>query len=338
MAVMTFKQIADSIRKKEFAPVYVLDGEEAYFLDQLMDLFEANVLSPSEKEFNLSVLYGRETNKQDLLNACMRFPMFADKQLVLLKDAAAMDKFNELEKYIEQPCTTTILVIEYRNKKVDGKTRIAKAIKDKAAYFTAEKVKEDAMPAWLMQWGKEIGFEIPEKEAEMLTLYLGSHLQRIVNEIEKIRINVPEQKMLTGALIQKYIGISREYNLFDFVDEFIDGNKDKYYRMLSYFLSNMKSSPMVLVTASLQNKFQALYRANYAAQLPEKDWATAIGGSPWFAKNVVAKTKRWPLYKVEQCMMTIAEFNRRSVGIDSDAGDSENFKELIGRLELIAAS
>jgi DNA polymerase-3 subunit delta len=338
MAVMTFKQIADSIRKKELAPVYVLDGEESYFMDQLMELFEQEVLSPAEKEFNFSVLYGLETNKQELLNACMRFPMFADKQLVLLRDAAAMDKFGELEKYFEQPCASTVLVIEYRNKKIDGKTKIAKVVKEKTAYFTAEKIKEDALPSWLMQWGREHQFEIPEKEAAMLTLYLGSHLQRIMNEIEKIRINVPDQKMLTTALIQKYIGISRDYNLFDFVEEFIKGDKDKYYRMLQYFLTNTKAAPMVLVTVALHTKFQSLYRAGMAAHLPEKDWAAAVGGNPYYVKSLVAQTRRWPLPKVEKCMLTIAEFNRRAVGIDSDAGDAENLKELFGRLELIAAS
>lgn len=338
MAVMTYKQIVDSIRKKELAPVYVLDGEESYFMDQLMELFEQEVLSPAEKEFNFSVLYGLETNKQELLNACMRFPMFADKQVVLLRDAAAMDKFGELEKYFEQPCASTVLVIEYRNKKIDGKTKIAKVVKEKTAYFTAEKIKEDALPAWLMQWGREHQFEIPEKEAAMLTLYLGSHLQRIMNEIEKIRINVPDQKMLTAALIQKYIGISRDYNLFDFVEEFIKGDKDKYYRMLQYFLTNTKAAPMVLVTVALHTKFQSLYRAGMAAHLPEKDWAAAVGGNPYYVKSLVAQTRRWPLPKVEKCMLTIAEFNRRAVGIDSDAGDSENLKELFGRLELIAAS
>lgn len=338
MAVMTFKQIADSIRKKDLAPVYVLDGEESYFMDQLMELFEQQVLSPSEKEFNFSVLYGLETNRQELLNACMRFPMFADKQLVLLRDAAAMDKFGELEKYFEQPSPTTILVVEYRNKKLDGKTKIAKVVKEKTVYFTAEKIKEDALPAWLMQWGRENNFEIPEKEAAMLTLYLGSHLQRIMNEIEKIRINVPDQKMLTAALIQKYIGISRDYNLFDFVEEFIKGEKDKYYRMLQYFLTNAKAAPMVLVTVALHTKFQNLYRAGMAAHLPEKEWANAVGGNPYYVKTLVAQTRRWPLHKVEKCLLTVAEFNRRAVGIDSDAGDTENLKELFGRLELIAAS
>jgi len=338
MAVMTFKQIADSIRKKDLAPVYVLDGEESYFLDQLMQLFEQEILSPAEKEFNLTVLYGLETNKQEVLNTCMRFPMFADRQLVLLRDAASMDKFGELEKYFEQPCTTTVLVVEYRNKKIDGKTRIGKMVKEKTAYFTGDKIKEEALPAWLMQWGREHQFEIPEKEASMLTLYLGSHLQRIMNEIEKIRINVPDQKMLTAALIQKYIGISRDYNLFDFVDEFVKGNQDKYYRMLQYFLTHTKAAPLVLVTVALHTKFQSLYRAGMAAHLPEKDWAAAVGGNPYYVKMLVAETRRWPPAKVEQCLLPIAEFNRRAVGIDSDAGDSENLKELFGRLERIAAS
>lgn len=332
-----FKQIVDSIKNKQLAPVYVLDGEEPYYLDKLMDLFEHNVLSLSEKEFNLTVLYGRDTRWPDVVNACRRFPMFAERQLVLLKDAAAMPEFGELAGYFEKPSPTTIFVVEYRNKKLDGKTKLAKYIKDHTVYFNSEKVKEEAMPAWIKRFGVELGFEVHDREADMLTMYLGNNLQKIANEIEKIRINVPEEKTLSSALIQKHIGISRDYNVFDFPEAFSSGNKEKLYRMLAYFMTNTKAAPMVLITASLYTHFSQLYKANHAARLPEKEWAGAIGVSPYFVKNVMSKTRRWPLHKVEACLLTIAEYNARSVGIDSTASDTELLKELIGKLELIEA-
>ena len=330
-----YKQIVDSIKNKNYAPVYVIDGEEPYYLDKLMELFEDQVLSAAEKEFNLTVLYGRDTKWPEVVNACRRFPMFAERQLVLLKDAAAMPEFGELAGYFEKPSPSTIFVVEYRNKKLDGKTKIAKLVKDKTVYFNAEKIKEDAMPAWIKRFGQEVGFEIPDREADMLTMYLGNNLQKITNEIEKIRINVPEEKVLTAALIQKHIGISREYNIFDFPEAFSSGNKEKTYRMLSYFLTNAKAAPMVLITASLYTHFSQLYKANCASKLPEKDWAAAIGVSPYFVKNVMSKIRKWPLHKVEECLMTIAEYNAKSVGIDANTSDTELLKELIGKLELI---
>lgn len=330
-----FKQIVDSVKNKNYAPVYVLDGEEPYFLDKLMELFEHNVLSPAEKEFNLTVLYGRDARWPEVVNACRRFPMFAERQLVLLKDAAALPEFGELAGYFEKPSPSTIFVVEYRNKKLDGKTKVAKLIKDKTVYFNSEKIKEEAMPAWVKRFGQEVGFDIADREADMLTMYLGNNLQKITNEIEKIRINVPEEKVLTAALIQKHIGISREYNIFDFPEAFSSGNKDKLYRMLSYFLTNAKAAPMVLITASLYTHFNQLYKANCASKLPEKDWAGAIGVSPYFVKNVMSKTRRWPLHKVEECLITIAHYNARSVGIDSSASDTELLKEMMGKLEII---
>lgn len=333
--VADYKQIIDSIKNKNYAPVYVLDGEEPYYFDKLIDLFEDQILTPSEKDFNLSVLYGRDVNWKEVINTCRRFPMFAERQVVILKDAGTLAEFGEMAAYFEQPSPTTILVVEYRNKKIDGKTKVHKVIKEHCIYYTAEKVKEEAMPTWIQRFGKEIGFEIGDREAEMLTLYLGNNLQKITNEIEKIRINAPEEKSLSPALIQKHIGISREYNIFDFPEAFSTGNKDKLYRMLSYFLTNAKAAPMVLVTASFYTHFIQIYKANHAAKLPEKEWGAAIGTSPYFAKNVMSKTRKWPLHKAEECLQIIAQFNARAVGIDSSANDTELLKEMIGKLELV---
>lgn len=332
-----FKQIVDAIKSKNLAPVYFLDGEEPYYLDKLMELFEHEVLAPSERDFNLSVYYGREIKALEIINACLRFPMFAERQVVLVKDAAAISDLDKLESYFLQPTPSTILVLEYRNKKVDVRTKFGKFIKEKLAYFSSEKMKENAMPRWIMQLGKELGFEIADKEAAVLTLYLGNNLQKIASELEKIRINAPNEKVLSGALIQQYIGINRDYNMFEFPEAFSSGNKDRLYRMLAYFLEHSKASPMVVITASFFNHFQQIYKANFARQLPEKEWAGAIGVAPYFVKDVMNKTRQWPLHKAEQCLLIIAEYNAKCVGIDNNAKDGELLKEMVGKLELVEA-
>ena len=333
-----YKQIEQSIKNKQYAPVYVLEGDEPYYFDKLIHLFEETILSPSEKDFNLSILYGKDITWAELVTNCRRFPMFAERQVVILKDAGSLNDFGALLPYFEQPSPTTILVVEYRNKKIDTRTKAGKFIKEQCVLFTSEKLKEDVMPSWIQRFGQEVGFQIADKEAAMLTMYLGNNLQKIANEIEKIRINVPEEKILSDVLIQKYIGISREYNVFDFPEAFSSGNKDKLYRMLSYFVSNPKAAPMVLITASFYNHFTQLYKANFASKLPEKEWAGAIGTSPYFVKNIMSKTKRWPLHKVEDCLLLIAQFNARAVGIDSNANDTELLKEMMGKLELVEAA
>jgi DNA polymerase III subunit delta len=333
--VADFKQIIDTIRNKNFAPIYILDGEEPYYLDKLMDLFEETVLSPEERDFNLSVLYGRDVKAMDIISSCRRFPMFADRQVILVKDASAMTDFDKLEPYFLQPTPSTLLVIEYRNKKIDTRTKLGKMIKEKHVHFCSDKIKEEAIPNWIIQFGKELGFDIAHKEAEILTLYLGNNLQKIASEIEKIRINAPDEKILSGSLIQKYIGINRDYNLFEFPEAFSSGDKDKTYRMLSYFLENTKSSPMVLVTVSFYTHFIQLYKANFAAKLPEKEWASALGVNPYYVKNIVSKTRRWPLHKVEESLLLIAEYNAKCVGINSSESDTELLKEMMGKLELV---
>jgi DNA polymerase-3 subunit delta len=325
----------DSIKQKKLEAIYILDGEEPYYLDKLMKLFEENVLAPTEQDFNLSIFYGREVKALDIISACRRFPMFAERQVVLVKDAAAMSDFENLEPYFLKPTPSTLLVVEYRNKKIDTRTKFGKLIKENLVHFCSEKIKEEAIPAWIIQLGKTLGFFIGEKEAEILTLYLGNNLEKIESELEKIRINAPDEKILNGSLIQKYIGINRDYNLFEFPEAFSSGNKEKTYNMLSYFLTNSKSAPMVLVTVSFYTHFIQLYKANFAKKLPEKEWASAVGVNPYYVKNVINKTNRWPLHKVEETLSIIAEYNAKCVGINSNESDGELLKEMMGKLMLL---
>lgn len=333
-----YKKILQSINNKQYAAAYLIDGDEPYYLDLLVTLFEENILQPSERDFNLSVLYGKDVSWADVVNACRRFPMFAERQVVILKDAAALDSFNELAGYLEHPSPSTVFLMEYRNKKADARSKVVKLVKEKGLYYNSEKTREDQMPQWIQSYGSSIGFSIGQKESELLTTYLGNDLQKITNEIGKIRINVPNDKELTVALIQQYIGISREYNVFDLPDALTSGNKEKLYRMLAYFLANPKAAPMVLITASFYTHFNSLYKAHYAAQRPEKEWAEAIGVSPYRAKSIMTLARKWPLSKIEDCLLLLGNYNTYTVGIEHSSSDSQLLKEFIGKLELVAGA
>ena len=276
------------------------------------------------------VLYGKDVEWADVVNACRRFPMFAEKQVVILKDAAQMKGFNELIGYLENPSPTTVLLIEYRFKKADGKTKVVKMAKEKGIYFNSEKVKDDRMPAWIMDYGKEIGFTIGVREAEVLTSSLGNDLQKIANEIAKVRINVPDEKELTMALIQKHIGVSRDYNIFEFPETLTSGDMDKLYRMLAFFLSSPKAAPMPLLIGSFYSHFSKLYMANFLRGKPEKDVTTALGY--WRYKEIMAATQQWPLHRVERCMLILARYSTIAVGIKKTADDRELLKEMIAQM------
>jgi DNA polymerase-3 subunit delta len=326
------KKIFQTLELRQFAPYYLIDGEEPYYIDLLTDYFENKILTAVERDFNLLVLYGKDAEWADVVNACRRFPMFAEKQVVILKDAASLRGLNELVGYLEKPSPTTIFLIEHRFKKADGRGKLVKYAKEKGIYYTSEKIRDEHVPQWIQFYGKEINFKIGERESEILASYLGNDLQKIANEIEKVRINIPAETELTAALIQKYIGISKEYNIFEFPEALTSGDRDKLYKMLTYFLANPKSAPMPLLIGTFYNHFNRLYIANFLRGKTEKDAAAALGTPPFRVKSIMAAAQQWPLHRVERCMLLLGKYSTMAVGIKTSANDRELLKEMVGQM------
>lgn len=333
--VADFRKILQSLEKREYAPVYLVDGEEPFYIDMLTEYFEDKILQPAERDFNLMVLYGKDVEWSDVVNACRRFPMFAERQVVILKDAAQMRNINELAGYLENPSPTTVFLIEHRFKKADGRGKLVKYAKEKGYYFTSDKVRDEQVPGWIQSYGNEIGFTVGERESQILATFLGNDLQKIANEIAKVRINVPEEKTLTTDMIQKYIGISREYNVFEFPETLTGNDKDKLYRMLSYFIANPKSSPMPLLIGSFYSHFSKLYQAAFLTGQNEKAAASALGTYPNRARHLLATAQKHSLHKIEACMLLLGKYSTMTVGINSNTDDRELLKEMIGKMELI---
>jgi DNA polymerase-3 subunit delta len=329
------KKLMQSLKAKKFAPFYVIDGEEPFYLDLIANYFEEHILTPAEKDFNLITLYGKEVEWADVVNACRRFPMFAERQVVILKDAAQMRSLNELAGYLENPSPTTVFLIEHRFKKVDGRGKLSKLAKDKGYYFTSDKLKDELVPKWIENYGVEIGFHINEREAQILATYLGNDLQKIVNEIEKVRINVPEEKLMTAELIQKYIGITREYNVFEMPEALATGDKDKLYRMLAYFSANPKNAAMPLVIGVFYSFFSKLYTAHFVRSKSDKENMNALqlwGDRYQTIKRCLAV---WTLPKTEYALLLLGKYSTMSVGVDADIEDKELLREMVGKLELV---
>lgn len=333
-----YNKILQSVKLKQFAPVYLIDGEENYYLDKITDLFENNILTEAERDFNLTVLYGKDALWSDVLNACKRFPMFAEKQVVILRDAAQLKGteeekgLNVLLSYVEKPSPHTVFLIEHPFKKADSKTRFVKRVKEKGIHFTSDKLKDEKLPEWIENYGRETGFLVGRQEAEILASYLGSDLQKIENEIEKIRINVPGENKLTLQLINKYIGISKDYNIFDFPGVLTGNNREKLYGMLHYFLANTKAAPMPLLVGTLYTHFNRMYIAHFVRNKPDKEAAAAMGMSPYFVKSVMESLPSWPLFRVERCLLLLAKYSTMAVGIKNTASDKELLKEMIGQM------
>jgi DNA polymerase-3 subunit delta len=324
-----YTQIFQNLQKGNYASVYLLDGEEPYYVDKLLHHFEEKILSPEERDFNLITLYGKESEWKDVINAARRFPMFAERMVVILKEAWQMKDLGELSGYIENPSPTTILVIEHRFKKLDGRNKLAKLIPKKGIYFTSEKLKDDEVPQWVMAFGKQQGFEIGPQEAEMLAVYLGNDLQKISNELEKIVINETGLKKLTVQHIEKYVGISREYNVFDLPDVIFRGDNSKLARMVSYFSANPKSAPMALVIGTFYGYLNKLYLCHYSPADFQSDRKLGI----WSHHRKASQ--RFSLTHIHRSIALLEEYSRKMVGIGNSSGDGSLLREMTAKLNAV---
>jgi len=324
-----FNQILQDLQKGKFAAVYMLDGEEPYYIDRLLHFFEEKILLPEERDFNLITLYGKESEWRDVVNAARRFPMFAERMVVILKEAWQMKDLGELAGYIENPSASTILVIEHRFKKLDGRNKLAKLIPKKGVYFTSEKLKEEEVPQWVTGFGTAQGFEIGPQEAEMLAVYLGNDLQKIANELEKIAINETGLKQLTVGHIEKHIGISREYNVFDLPDVLFQGDNSKLARMVSYFAANPKSAPMALVIGTFYGYLNKLYLCYYSKADFQADRKLGI----WSHHRKAAQ--RFTLTHIHRSIALLEEYSRKMVGIGNNSSDTALLKEMTAKFNAV---
>lgn len=329
--IADIKKLLASIDKKEFSPVYLIDGEEPYYLDMITKYFEEKILTEAERDFNLLVLYGKEVGKNDVINTCRRLPMFAERQVVVLKDAGQMKDLSDLVGYIENPTPTTILLIENRFKKMDGRSKVVAMAVKHGYYYTSNKLKDEQLPAFVVQYGKEKNMRIDQQEAEIVASYLGSDLQKIANELDKIAYNISPGDSLTAELIQKYIGISKEYNVFKLPEVLLMNNGDALYKMLHYFSANSKSAPMPLVIGTFYSYFINVY---IFMSLRGKS-SDEVKKAGYFSEQVKRVAGNFHISRIEDSLLIIGEYGAKSVGVESNLSNEELLKEMVGRLELV---
>ncbi|HMN32423.1 MAG TPA: DNA polymerase III subunit delta [Chitinophagaceae bacterium] len=313
-------------------PVYILDGEEPYYIDYIIDLFDKNILQDHEKDFNYKVFYGSETSSDEVINECNSFPVFSSKRLVILKEAAQLKDFDRLESYLKNVNDTTILLIAYKHKKLDGRSTLTKFIKSKEGsnkiqYATFEKIKDYQIADWILNYVKGNNIKINVMNAELLAAQLGTNLQKIVNEIDKIKINLKEGDELSEDLIEKYIGISKDYNIFQFAKAVLERNSVMTFKIANYFIANSKDAPMVVITAMLYNEFNKLYKYHYSKNLPQAEMAKAIGVSPYFLKDYQRAGQAYDLAQTMKVIHIIYYYNLKAVGINIANNNMNMLKE-----------
>lgn len=302
--------------------MYWLEGEEEFFIDEVMDYAEKNILTESEAGFNLTVFYGRDTQWADVVNACRRYPMFSERQVVLLKEAQAMRDIEKLETYIENPLSSTLLFVSYKNKKVDGRTKLAKLLKDKAIVLSTKKLYESELPEWTQELVRSKGFTVNSKALFLLIDHIGNDLSRMSNEIDKLALNMGDRKNITEDDIEKYIGVSKDFNVFELQQALATRDLYKAIRIIQYFEANPKAAPLQLVFPSLYNFFSKVLMIHSVPSRDEKGLASAIGVHSFFVKDYIQASRRFNPSQLEQIILLLHEYNLKSIGIN-DAGTED---------------
>lgn len=332
-AAMSAEKIISEWKKGSFKPVYWLEGEESYFIDRVVDYAEHKILSEAEAGFNLSVFYGRDADWAAVVNACMRYPMFAERQVVLLKEAQHMKDIDKLESYVDNPLSSTIFVVSYKEKKVDGRSKLAKLLKTKGVVLSTKKMYENQLPEWTSQMIQQHGLTISPKALSLLVDHIGNDLSRIENEIEKLAVNLGARKGITEDDIENYIGISKEFNVFELQDALGKKDLSKAIRIIRYFEANPKAAPIQLILPALYNFFSKVFMIYAMPNADEKSIAAAIGVNPFFGKDYFVAARKYDYAGVEKILLLLHHYNLRSLGVnDGGSSDAGLLKEMVVKM------
>ncbi len=333
-----FKKIRKELATGKFRPIYFLHGEEPFFIDRIAEEVERYALQEHERDFNLSILYGKDSDPGTLLESCRRYPMMAERQVVVLREAQTWvprgkhDPFDDLLPYFEKPTTTTVLVICYKHKKADGRKGWLKTLAKEHLVFTSDKLKEEKLPEWIQMYVASHKRRIGPVESKLLADHLGSDLGKLTNEVEKLCLVTGHGEAITSDVIQRNVGISKDYNVYELQKALGERDHVKAQR-IAQFLGSDKNSPLVMVVGSLGAYFTKVGIVHAQAGKPQAEMAAALKVAPYFLREYTSAATKYSPAKLMQVQHLLREADLRSKGLDnSSADDAELLRELVARV------
>lgn len=333
---MSYQAIIKDVKKKQFAPVYFLHGPETYFIDLVADTIEDKALAEHEKAFNQTILYGKESTHLQIVDAARRFPMMAERQLVILREAQEMRSLKDLLSYIEQPTPTTVLVICHKHKRLNLNSKFGKAVKAKTVLLEAKSLYDNQVPDWIADYLRSKKLKAGPAASDLLAEYLGSNLSKVANELDKLALNIPEGADVTEQLIEEHIGISKDYNVFEFQKALGQRDVKKANRIVQYFIANPRKNPMPVVIGSLYNYFSKVYLFHSVARATEQEILKTLGlRSSFFLREYRAAARQFPLSKTQEVIHLLRQFDLKSKGVNYNATgkpEGELLKEMTWRI------
>lgn len=330
-ASTTFASLRASLKKGEYVPVYLLHGEEGYFIDVLTKDFE-NILSEDQKVFNQYILYAPQTDMLEVVDICRRYPMMSDRIVVILKEAQSVraDLLDKLAKYVSQPSPSTILVICSRGATAKGKQLMAAIKSSDAVVFESKKIPEYQIGTHIANFIKEQGLNVDPKALEMLKEYVGNDLSRLYNEISKLTTILGPGATVTPQAIERNIGYSKEYNAYELVDALAQKDALRVFRIADYFRSNPKSTPLVLATAAIFGFFSDLLVSWYTPDKGDRAQMQALGlKSPYPLKRFAVGRRNYNASQVIEVIRALRQFDAQSKGAGSRQNEHALFHDLM---------
>ena len=331
---MTFEEILKRLKEKSYSPIYFLMGEEPYFIDRITDYIADHVLTEEEKTFNQIILYGKDTDIPTIINTARRFPMMGSRQVVIVREAQNLDKMEDLIYYVENPLASTLLVINYKYKKLDKRKKLFKALEKNSILFDSKRLYDDKIPPWINSYLRSRGTKIEPKAALMLTEYLGNDLGKIANELEKLIIVMKaEQDVITPADIEKHIGISKDFNNFELNSALAQRNVLKANRIVQYFGANQKNHPLTLTITSVYFFFSRLLKYHFLPDKSSRNVASALKIEPFFIREYETAARNYNTAKTVRVISLLREYDLKSKGfgnVSTSPGDL--LKELIYKI------
>jgi DNA polymerase III subunit delta len=330
----TFEEIMSDLKNRIFKPVYFLAGEEPYYIDLITEYIEEKVLPEAEKSFNQMILYADDTNIASIIDIARRFPMMASHQVVIIREAQSLKKIDDLAIYLERPLMSTILVICYKYKSLDKRTRLFKMLESHGVYFESQRLRDYQIPGWIDRYLMKKGIKTDPSASAMLTEYLGTDLHKIANELDKLIITLPAGKpVITTAIIEQNIGISKDYNNFELQKAVGEKNILKANMIVRYFANNPKDNPITLTVASLFGFFSKLLTYHYLPDKSKNNVASALKVNPFFVKDYESAASKYNVSKTVQIISLLRTFDMKSKGFgDPGTEPGDLLRELVYRI------
>tara|TARA_R110001632_G_scaffold152588_2_gene270275 strand:+ start:9831 stop:10832 length:1002 start_codon:yes stop_codon:yes gene_type:complete len=326
-------QIVSDIKSGTIKPIYFLMGEEPYYIDKISDLIEETILDEAEKGFNQTVLYGRDVTIEDIVGSAKRFPMMAERQVLIVKEAQDLSRtIEKLTSYAENPQPSTVLVINYKYKKLDKRKKLYKAVDKIGLIYESKRLYENQVADWIRRVLSGKKYQVEPKAAQMLVEFLGTDLSKINNELEKLITILPKETIITPEHIEDNIGISKDFNNFELRKAVGEKDVVKANQIINYFTQNPKNNPLVM-TISLLNSFFTQVLIYHGLQNKSRDHvAKALGIRPFFVVDYITAAKNYPMRKVAQIIALLRDADVKSKGVGANQSNGDILKELLFKI------